>query len=298
MSGGGRRLSESTRLRLTYPTPGSTGREASAHLNSESHPTPVLSSHHTQKTLHTVGMAFFDPPPTPPEEIDPPQPEWSGPPDNFLGAPLALSVVLARTSDIVIAITDGSVFPTGVTFRLSLRIRSLSDELRQSMMMGGPFHSHRGQFGGSDDPTQIPPEQLRFGLQFSDGRKATSLAVAPWGEEKRTEPVLIPTGGGGGLLSWDMNFWLWPLPPPGPLEFVVEWPVADIPLTRTEIDGSLIADAASKAEELWPHVPGENRGIGGYSTQTQMSMGSGGTAYGPSIPDSRSEPTRERDPNP
>ena len=47
------------------------------------------------------------------------------------------SVTLARTPDIVIAITEGRVFPTGVTFRLSLRLRSLADEvpdeLREAM---------------------------------------------------------------------------------------------------------------------------------------------------------------------
>ena len=95
--------------------------------------------------------------------------------------------------------------------------------------MGGPFHPHRHRRGGRNDPAQIPPEQLRFGVQFSDGRKATSVAVGHWGEGSPSEPVLMPNGGNGGLRSWDISYWLWPLPPPGPLEFVVEWPIANIP---------------------------------------------------------------------
>jgi len=246
-------------------------------------------------------MAFFDSPPPPPEEFDSLPPEWSGPPDNFLGAPLALRVVLARTPDIVIAITDGSVFPTGAAFRLSLRMRSMSDDLpdalREAMMMGGPFHSHRHRFGSRSDPTQIPPEQLRFGLQFSDGRKATSLGGPHWGEESPSGPLLMPTGGGGGLRSWDMSYWLWPLPPRGPLEFVVEWPVANIPLTRTKIDGSLIVDAASEAEELWPQEQerGGSHAFGGGSVQTAIPRGGTGYANQLWVETQRPEPLDEPD---
>ena len=44
--------------------------------------------------------------------------------------------------------------------------------------------------------------------------------------------------------------WLWPLPPPEPFEFAVEWPAFDVPLTFNEIDGGEInaADEIGRAK--------------------------------------------------
>jgi len=49
-----------------------------------------------------------------------------------------------------------------------------------------------------------------------------------------------------------MRFWLWPLPPPGPLAFVCEWPKKGIGERRVDIDASVVLDAAARAEPLWP----------------------------------------------
>src|SRR5262245_4026659 len=90
--------------------------------------------------IHTVGMSFFDPPPAPPEPfVQEPQPEWSGPPDNVLGAPLSIRFVLARTDDVAVAVTGGTVYPTGVSFDVGVRMRVSSDDqaekLHEAMMM-------------------------------------------------------------------------------------------------------------------------------------------------------------------
>jgi hypothetical protein len=44
----------------------------------------------------------------------------------------------------------------------------------------------------------------------------------------------------------------WPLPPPGPLAFVCEWPAAGIAVTRSEIDAQLVLDAADRAQLIFP----------------------------------------------
>jgi hypothetical protein len=76
-------------------------------------------------------------------------------------------------------------------------------------------------------------------------------------------------GGGGGDRRFDMRFWLWPLPPPGPLAFVVEWPAEGVELTRRAIDVAELLEAATRAEELWPG--GSPSGGGGWSQLSSFS---------------------------
>jgi len=48
---------------------------------------------------------------------------------------------------------------------------------------------------------------------------------------------------------------LWPLPPPGRLALVCEWPAAGIPLTRTDIDAGAIHEAAQRAQVIFEDHP-------------------------------------------
>jgi hypothetical protein len=98
-------------------------------------------------------------------------------------------------------------------------------------------------------------------VQFADGQKATSLerrwdyfdpqdaAQAP-----PPGPVLVPQGGAGGERVRSQSYWVWPLPPDGPLAFVVEWPALGVPLTQARVDAALIRQAAAQDEGLWPAV--------------------------------------------
>jgi hypothetical protein len=64
-------------------------------------------------------------------------------------------------------------------------------------------------------------------------------------------PTLMPRGGGGGGLTYEFGYWLWPLPPAGPLRFACAWPDEGIEETTAELDAA-IRDAAARAVELWP----------------------------------------------
>jgi hypothetical protein len=188
-----------------------------------------------------------------------------------------LRLVLARTERAAVAITGCVAYPLGAVFDVSLRIRpgSLSIDERRALMHGGPFHLHGPRDGG-----ELPPELLRFGVLFPDGRKGTSL------DDRRAffkvdsppdGPILTPRGGGGSEHGWNMGFWLWPLPPPGLLTFVVAWPALGIPETRVETDGAPIVAAAASAEPLWPEEG--STGSGGW-VQTVSSMRAGGKTDG------------------
>jgi hypothetical protein len=92
---------------------------------------------------------------------------------------------------------------------------------------------------------------LRFGVQFADGRKATNLDQPPYDPEHEPDrPVLHRHGGGGGGSIWDMEHWVWPLPPTGPFAFVCEWPARGIAESRAELGAVSILDAAARAVTL------------------------------------------------
>jgi hypothetical protein len=49
-----------------------------------------------------------------------------------------------------------------------------------------------------------------------------------------------------------MGFWLWPLPPPGPLTFVSAWPARTAEERSVVADGSEVVAAAAEARQVWP----------------------------------------------
>jgi hypothetical protein len=198
-------------------------------------------------------VSFFEPPPPPPDAEDHQQPEWMGPPENALPSSFPLALTLARTQKVGIAAQGGLAYPNGFAFRMVVVRREPIEP-----HAGDPFHRlHRG--GG-----EFVDEALRFGVQFSDGGKATLFDAHRWFgvAEGPTGPVLMQRGGSGGGRTWDFGFWVWPLPPEGPLAFVVEWPSEEIELTRVEIDASVVRAAAAQAETLWPENDGP-RSAGG-----------------------------------
>jgi hypothetical protein len=187
-------------------------------------------------------MSFFGPPPPPPEPSAEAYrlPPWIGSPDNVLGAGVPLHLLLARTDDAAVAITGATAFPTGVSFDLAIRLReprAHADFLSPVLLRA---------LGGDVE------ELFRFGVQLADGSKAVYEEATPFGDQEPAGPVLASAGGGGGGRSWNFAVWLWPLPPPGPLTFVVQWPAKGIPETRQEADAGSIREAAERAEVLWP----------------------------------------------
>jgi hypothetical protein len=194
-------------------------------------------------------MGFFDPIPPAEPLVEQPQPEWSGPPEGVLGGVLALQLALARTDRVLLAATDIAVYPNGLEFS----IRGL---LRDGPQPGEyrPFLLHE------EDPRTM----LRVGALYPDGRRASNVgrAALPEGDGEPTGPILWARGGGGGERSFNQGWWLWPLPPPGPLVLVVEWPAYEVPESRATIDAGLIEDARSRIQEVWPSSPA----AGGYTS--------------------------------
>ncbi|MFL6034235.1 MAG: hypothetical protein ACJ74I_04115 [Gaiellaceae bacterium] len=178
---------------------------------------------------------FGPPPPPPPEPPDHRSPEWSGPPENELAVVVPVQIELIRSDRLSLAIRALIVYSTGSMLMLALRRRK-----RPPLRAFGspPFHASQ-------------PDSLRFGVRFADGSKATAGRPMRPGDTI-SPPALILRGTRNGGRSSETEMWMWPLPPPGLLEFVCEWRAEGIELTRRELDAQLILDAAAQVEELWP----------------------------------------------
>lgn len=177
-----------------------------------------------------------------------------GAPNNVLPASVDLALVLGRSVDAVVYLHNVLVYPTGISFSLAVRTRASDMQFDPlEPLPFGPLHHLAGR------GAQLPDSLLRFGVQLADGGKATNLGMHfppdPLGHEP-DGPVLMPGGGGGGSGSWDLSYWLWPLPPAGPLTFVCEWPAHDIALTEATVDAETFRAAAARSEVLWPASDG------------------------------------------
>lgn len=170
-----------------------------------------------------------------------------------------MELLLVDTDELAIAISRLAAYPTGFSFEVLVLT---------SPRPGGPERLDPLMFGHFGPRPR--PDMLRIGVQFADGAKATNMSSFRPGDEPPTGPVLNSHGSSGGGGRFRTDAWVWPLPPPGPLAFVCEWPAINLPLTRREIEAELILEAAQKARVIFsedglpdppppPNVPASGR---------------------------------------
>jgi hypothetical protein len=192
-------------------------------------------------------MSFFEsiPPPPPPEPVRSQTPAWMRS-DEVLPGAVPGEMLLVRTDRAAVAFGSVRAYPNGFEFTLHVRTRD-ADEFGP----GDPFEQRRRWLGQQDDEGH-----LRLGLLYADGRRGTTTGSSwPDGDIDDDQLILIPDGGGGSSHSWDSDFWAHPLPPDGPVTFVISWPRYGVAETRAEFDGAAIRAGAERAESLWPEEP-------------------------------------------
>ena len=162
----------------------------------------------------------------------------------WTGGVVPLDLVVARSDQAAVVVTHISAFPDGFAFTVESYLHRSVPRRRARIV-----HPH-----WDDDGEARRDEVLRFGLSWPDGGRATN--IDSWGRRwpDATEPAhgLEENGGGGSDRHYSWEFWAWPLPGPGQLRFVVEWPAFGIPETAQAIDAQLLIDAAAKARPVWP----------------------------------------------
>jgi hypothetical protein len=188
-------------------------------------------------------VPFFEPlePPKPRERRRQLRRDEYGRPTLTLPSYLAEPALIAESEEAAVIVQGIACYPDGFAFRLEAIKRYAPPE---------------------DDPPEEepfglwarPPENLaRFGIGYSDGRRAT-LDRARFGHlgDDSADIAIVQQGGSGGAGHFFSDFWVQPLPPAGPVTFAVEWEAAGIPETLHTIEGQLFRDAAGRARPVFP----------------------------------------------
>jgi hypothetical protein len=178
-----------------------------------------------------------------------PLPPWFKPEAEVPTVVDATPTVLARSDDVALALAGIWAYSSGFEVNLCA-------VMRRAQRRSEPFWAMHGPGPYSDDP--VPDDVLRVGIWFADGSVVTNVdrhmgAVDLENEPRR--PLLMTGGGHGNQRRYDATFWIWPLPPPGPVKFVVEWPALQVAETHHEIDARAILDASARVLDLWPGEP-------------------------------------------
>jgi hypothetical protein len=179
---------------------------------------------------------FFEPPPSQRVKFEmlPPE-EWMGPSRAMLPAVVPIERIVSAKKAAVY-VDNLWAYPTGFeldVFAVAKEGEALADPI--------DFEYRSRQ------EAEIPPEKLRIGFEFADGSSVTN--IRSFEDLPPKSPRMSSTRGSYGEEGWEQSYWVWPLPPAGPLTLVCEWPAVEIPLTRVELDSQAITEAAARAQE-------------------------------------------------
>jgi hypothetical protein len=197
------------------------------------------------------GMSFFPADPDMPAFDDALQPRtpWLIPPADEVPRLYPVAELLASTDHVAIALIGAHVYSDGVELQIERRLRRRDLPRQEWMQLSGVFMEH--WHGKSAD-------RLRYGLALSTGERVIE-GPRFFAADRTTPPAgssLVRTGGGGGGGGHEFaahdGLWLWPIPPAGPIELVVQWPAMDIAQTHTFLDATTFAELAGDARRFWP----------------------------------------------
>jgi len=179
------------------------------------------------------------------------RPRWGGDghriwsrPDGVVPGVAHIGLILIRTEGMAVAVSSVAVYPNGFEFNVHARLHHEQ------------FTWGKSPLDPSADPVtvQYPEQALRLGILYADGRRARSRSHQPISldDTDREGLVLNETGTGGTERQWDGRFWVYPLPPDGPVTFVASWQLWGVTEVTAALDSSVIYDAAGRAVILWP----------------------------------------------
>jgi hypothetical protein len=104
---------------------------------------------------------------------------------------------------------------------------------------------------------------LRFAVRYADGSETGRERPAIGGvgrsnvgvleaavSEQPTGVHLVPVAASTTAYAGDSVYWVFPLPPPGPVTITCEWVSAGVPPASIELDGKAIREAGLRSAPL------------------------------------------------
>lgn len=211
-------------------------------------------------------VGFFESRSTLPVPATVPPIEW--PSEDILPGVVAEEMLLGRSASAAVAVGRFLGYPTGFGFTLMVRLVEPPTRVAVGLVepparvafrtphrsfrfddTGFPHSLSWGRQRRRAGQEDLPADLLRVGVVFGDGRTVTNLDAegvgtgAPAGALNAQLELI----GGGGPRQWDFQVWVQPLPPPGPLGLVCEWPAKGMHTWRAEIDAARLLEAAGRA---------------------------------------------------
>lgn len=162
---------------------------------------------------------------------------WDPPEAEFPGIVPISTLHFDRSDQVAVAITGLSAYSRGFEFFVTCLIRP------------GTHSFDPDPVPGADGPVLAASHSFQLSLQLADGTAA--ISERPPGDAEPARPILQPRGGGGTAYYQHSQWWAWPLPPSGPLEFICQWPMLGINETQVAIEAQLILDAARQSVQPW-----------------------------------------------
>jgi hypothetical protein len=200
-------------------------------------------------------MSCFPPDPEfpEPEEADSRQPPWWAAPENELPALFPVSELIAVTDYVAIALVGAFVYRDGIELRIERRLRRTGLPFGEWNELCATFMEHWPMGGRSDQQGR-----LRFGLILGDGERVVLDSPFFGGVDPSAKPeghtLARRQGGGGGggsTYSATDSLWVWPMPPEGSMELVMQWPALDVGERRVRLDATQTRRLALQAKPLW-----------------------------------------------
>lgn len=186
---------------------------------------------------------FFEPlPPQPTPEQQLRQwspPTWDRPSEGTIPAMLAVNRVIHEGDDAVVTLDTLGVYPNGFTIQVAIHLNPRTAQQTVSRFRGPRI------------------QMVRAGVRFADGREGGRRAqgrgdLAKDDQGVPTEPYVSLHGGmGGGTGGWRFGFWVFPLPPDGPLDIFFQLPTDEPVEANVSLDGGEVRAAATHARVVW-----------------------------------------------
>ncbi|HVM27572.1 MAG TPA: hypothetical protein VM433_07860 [Mycobacteriales bacterium] len=162
----------------------------------------------------------------------------SGPPQDEVGVLALASFVLVRTDEVTVAVRGVTAYSDGL--RLSVVVLFADEQRAEDLDWALRDYSRS-------------PGRFRVGCAFADGRRVTTgRSESPEVERPGdVTPHLVLLSSNATALTWTGEYWLWPLPPDGPLVLGCRWPDRRIPETLAQLDAGPLLAAAAASTPVW-----------------------------------------------